>query len=117
MQFILEIHVLLLLINIWRRMGVDWRDRRLIGNLYMGQKIRVKIEGEFSEPGSIGRGVRQGCPLSSVLFNLYIEELVREALQNSEEGVKMGGKLIKALRFADDQAMVAGRGRLAKNDG
>ena len=40
----------------------------LIGNLYMGQKIRVKIEGEFSESGSIGRGVRQGCPLSPRLF-------------------------------------------------
>jgi len=56
--------------------GVDWRNRRLIGNLYMGQKIRVKMDGEFSEPGSIGRGVRQGCPLSPILFNLYIEELV-----------------------------------------
>src|SRR6218665_2301318 len=64
------------LINILRRMGVDWRDRRLIGNLYMGQKIRVIIEGEFSEPGSIGRGMRQGCPFSPILFNLYIEELV-----------------------------------------
>src|SRR6218665_1169241 len=97
------------MINVLRRMGVDWKDRRLIGNLYMGQKIRVKIEGEFSEPGSIGRGMRQGCPFSPILFNLYIEELVREALQNSEEGVKVGGKLIKALRFADDQAMVAGK--------
>jgi len=42
------------------------------------KKIRVKIGGEFSEPGSIGREVRQGCPLSPILFNLYIEELVRE---------------------------------------
>src|SRR6218665_4003161 len=98
------------LINVLKRMGVDWRDKRLIGNLYMEQKIRVKIEGEFTEPGSIGRGViRQGCPLSPILFNLYIEELVREALQDSEEGVTVGGKLIKALRFADDQAMVAGK--------
>src|SRR6218665_661862 len=98
------------LINILRRMGVDCRDRRLIGNLYMGQKIRVKIhvEGEFSEPRSIGRRVRLGCSLSPILFNLYIEELVREALHDLEEGVKVGGKLIKALRFADDQAMVAG---------
>jgi len=70
-------------------------DRRLIGNLYMGQNIRVKIEDEFSKPGSIGGGVRQGCPRSPILFNLYIEELVREALQGSEEGVKVGGKLIK----------------------
>ena len=64
------------LINILRKMGVDWRDRRLIGNLYMGQKIRVKIEGEFSESGSIGRMVRQGCPLSPILFSLYIKELI-----------------------------------------
>src|SRR6218665_2945855 len=83
------------LVNILRRMGVDWRDRRLTGNLYMGQKIRVKIEGEFSEPGSIGRKVKQGCPLSPILFNLYyIEEQVREALQDSEEGVKVGEQSI-----------------------
>src|SRR6218665_1446379 len=68
------------------------------------KRIRVKIGGKFYEAGSIGRGVRQGCPLSPILFNLYIEELVREALQDSEEGVTVGGKLIKALRFADDQA-------------
>jgi len=47
--------------------------------------------------------VRQGCPLSHLLFNIYIEELIREALENTEEGVKVGGKIVKALRFADDQ--------------
>ena len=91
-----------------RRMGVDWRDRRLIGNLYMGQKVRVRVEGEYSEPGQIGRGVRQGCPLSPLLFNIYIEELIREAVDGTEEGIKVGGKWVKALRFADDQAMLAG---------
>ena len=55
-----------------RRVGVDWRDRRLIGNLYMGQKVQIRIEGEYSEQGKVGRGVRQGCPLSPLLFNLYI---------------------------------------------
>ena len=44
------------LINILRRMGLDWRDRRLIGNLYMGQKIRVKIVGEFSELDQLEEG-------------------------------------------------------------
>jgi len=89
-------------------MGVDWRERRLLGNLYLGQKVRVRIEGEYSEQRLIGRGVRKGCPLSPLLFNIYIEELIREALENTEEGVKVGGKIVKALRFADDQAMLAG---------
>jgi len=42
-------------------------------------------------------------------FKTMIHALVREALQDSEEGVTVGGTLIKALRVADDQAMVAGR--------
>src|ERR1043165_833317 len=73
-----------------RRMGVDWRDRRLIGSLYMGQQVRIRIEGEYSEPGKIGRGVRQGCPLSPILFNIYIEEVIRETLEEVNEGIKVG---------------------------
>src|SRR6218665_2088976 len=46
--------------------------------------------------------------LSPLLFNMYIEELITEALGNTEEGAKVGGKIIKALRFADDQATLAG---------
>src|SRR6218665_3169629 len=95
------------LLHALRWMGIDWRDRRLIGNLYMGQQMRVRIDGEYSELGKVGRGVRQGCPLSPLLFNIYIEELVREAVEDLEEGIKVGGRWIKALRFADDQAMVA----------
>ena len=70
--------------------------------------MRIRIEGELSEPGKIGRGVRQGCPLSPILFNIYIEKIVREALEEVNEGIKVGGRQIKALRFADDQAMLAG---------
>ena len=87
-----------------RRMGIDWRDRRLIGNLYIGQKIR--IDGEHSEPGNLGRGMRQRFLLLLLLFIIYIEELVREAVDD-KEGVKVGGRWIKALRFADDQVIMA----------
>ena len=93
------------LMRILRRIGVDWSDRRLIGNLYMGQSFRIRIEGELSEPGEIGRGTRQGCPLSPLLFNIYIEGFVEEAIEGEEEGVRIGGRLLKVIRFADDQAM------------
>jgi len=53
----------------------------------MGQTTVVRIDGVDSEPGIIGRGVRQGCPLSPLLFNIYIQSLVDEALENKEEGV------------------------------
>src|SRR5688572_16320934 len=88
-------------------MGVDWRDRRFIGNLYVGQQMTIRIDGEYSVPGKVGRGVRQGCPLSPLLFNIYLEELVREAAEDLEEGIKFGGRWITALRFADDQAMIS----------
>ena len=59
------------LMHALRRIGVDWKDRRLIGNLYMGQKVyRIKLEGKLSELGVIGV---QWCPLSPILFNIYIE--------------------------------------------
>jgi len=60
------------LMRVLRRLGVDYRDRKLIGNLYMGQAFTVRIEEEDSDPGIIGRGTRQGCPLSPLLFNIEL---------------------------------------------
>ena len=68
--------------KLMRRLGVDYRDRRLIGNLYMGQKITVRIEEKDSDPGIIGRETRQGCPLSPLLFSIYIQEVLNETLDN-----------------------------------
>src|SRR5215471_5159924 len=61
-----------------------------------------------TEPGEIGRGVRQGCPLSALLFSIYAESIMRDAIDEIEEGVVVGGRLLKDVRLADDQAMVAG---------
>ena len=93
------------MLDILKRIGVDWRDRRLIMNLYMNQKAVVRIQQEFSEEGEIGRGVRQGCCLSP--FNIYAEAMMMEAMEDIDEGIKVGGKLIKDVRFPDDQNMIA----------
>jgi len=95
------------MLQVLKRVGVDWRDRRMISRLYMEQEVVVRMAGGQSEPSKIGRGVRQGCCLSPVLFSVYAEMMMVEAMEGIEEGVKVGGTLLKDVRFADDQGMVA----------
>jgi len=75
------------LMTILQSMGVDWRDRKLIWNLFNGQQAYVRVGEEQSDACSIGRGVRQGCSLSPLLFIIYDEAMVKEATGNSERGV------------------------------
>jgi len=95
------------LLRVLRKLEVDHRDKKLIKNLYMGQTFTVRIEEEDSDAGIIGRKTRQGCPLSSLLFNIYIQEVLNETLDNVADGVATGGRLVQTIRFADDQAMTA----------
>ena len=71
--------------NALKRIGVDWNDRRLIENLYTGQKVRIKIEVTFSEPGVIVRGVGLWLVCASfrqcTFQHRYIEEMMQEAME------------------------------------
>src|SRR5207244_2199751 len=73
----------------------------------MEQMATVRIGEKCSEPSVVRRGVRQGCCLSPLLFTVYAEAMMMEAMQDIDEGVMVGGKLLKDVRFADDQGMVA----------
>src|SRR6478609_5520196 len=95
------------MMKVLQSIAVNWRDQRMISELYMNQEAVVRIAGGESDSGIIGRGVRQGCPLSSLLFSIYAEMMMKEALENVEEGIRVGGELIKDVKYADDQGMVA----------
>ena len=93
--------------EILKNVGVDYRDRRMIWELYMNQSAEVIIGEEISEAAEIGRGVRQGGLLSTILFNIYVEFMLMEALEDCEDGVNVGGERLAPVRYADDQAMIA----------
>lgn len=87
--------------------GLDSYDVRLLKNLYYNQTARVKVEQEVSEKVPIKRGVRQGCVMSPMLFNVYSEAVFEGALKYRHEGVKIGGEVINNIRYADDTAIMA----------
>ena len=67
----------------------------------------IQVGEEFTDPAHIGQGTRQGGILSTILYNLYAQFVKDEALENSEDGVKVNGTLIPPIRFAEDKAIVS----------
>jgi hypothetical protein len=72
----------------------------------MNQLITVRVNEEITSEIKLGRGVRQGCCLSPTLFNIYLDEILREALEG-QGGVNVGGRQISYIAFADDKALLA----------
>jgi len=91
-----------------KNLNIDWKDRRLLQDLYRRQEAVIRVADGESGPGIIGRGVRQGCPLSPLLFSIYAEVMMIEAMENMDERIVVGGHLISDVRFAEDLGMVAG---------
>ena len=85
------------LMKIMEATGIPFHERRVIANLYWNQIANVRCKDELSEEIVIEKGVRQGCVLSPVLFNLYSEMLMCEALSETK-GVRINGEKIKTIR-------------------
>ena len=92
--------------TILKNIAVGWRDRNLIWDLYNKQVAYVRIEDGLSTVCTIGRGVRQGYSLSPLLYLIYDEAVIREATDNMETGISVGGRIINTIRYADDKAVV-----------
>ena len=83
---------------------------KLLGSikaLYKESKACVRVEGEVTEEFMVEQGLRQGCPLSLWLFNVFLDRVVREAMVGFQGGVELDSCLIQTLMFADDTVMLA----------
>ena len=80
----------------------------LLRNLYAGQEATVRTGHGTTDWFQIGKGVPQGCILSPCLFNLYAECIMRNAgLKEAQTGIKIAGRNINNLRYADDTTFMA----------
>ena len=80
----------------------------LLRNLYAGQEEIVRTRHGTTDWFKIGKGVRQGCIWSPCLFNFYAEYIMRNAgLDEAQVGIKIPGRNINNLRYADDTTLMA----------
>ena len=80
----------------------------LLRNLYAGQEATVRTGHGKTGWFQIGKGVRQGCILSPCLFNFYAEYIMRNGgLDEAQAGIKIAGRNINNLRYADDTTLMA----------
>ena len=95
------------LVEILLELGLDGKDVRIIERLYWNQSASVRVDGHNTANIEIQRGVRQGCVLSPLLFNIYSERIFSEALDGKTEGILLNGEVVNNLRYADDTVLLA----------
>ena len=89
-------------------MGIPDHLTCLLRNLYAGQEATVRTGHETTDWFQIGKGVHKVCILSPCLFNLYAEYIMRNAgLEKAQAGIKIAGRNINNLRYADDTTLMA----------
>ena len=94
--------------KILKEMGIPDHLTCLLRNIYAGQEATVKTGHGATDWFQIGKGVRQGCILSPCLFNLYAEYIMRNAgVEEAQAGIKIAGRNINNLRYADDTILMA----------
>ena len=89
-------------------MGIPDHLICLLRNLYAGQEAPVRTEHGTTDWFQIGKGGRQGCILSPCLFNSYAEYIMRNTgLEEAQARIKIAGRNINNLRYADDTTLMA----------
>ena len=80
----------------------------LLRDLYAGQEVTVRTGHGTTDWFQVGKGVRQSCILSPCFFTLYAEYIMRNAgLEEAQAGIKIAGRNVNNLRYADDTTLLA----------
>ena len=94
--------------KILKEIGIPHHLTCLLRNLYAGQEATVRTGYETTDWFQIGKGIGQGCILSPHLFNSYVEYIMRNpGLEEAQTGIKIAGRNINNLRYADDTTLMA----------
>ena len=94
--------------EILQEMGIPDHLTCLLRNLSSDQEATVRTGHGTADWFQIGKGVPQGCILSPCLFNLYAEYIKRNAgLEEAQAGIRIAGRNINNLRYADDTTLMA----------
>ena len=94
--------------EILKEMGIPDHLTCLLRNLYAGQEATVRTGQGTTDWFQIGKGIHQGCILSPCLFNLYTEYILRgTGLDEAQTKIKIAGRNINNLRYADDTNLMA----------
>ena len=102
--------------KILKHMGIPDHLTCLLRNLYAGQEATVRTGHGTTGSFQIGKGVCQGFTLSPCLFNLYAEYIMRNAgPEEAQAGIKIAGRNIDNLRYADDTTLMAESEKELKN--
>ena len=93
--------------KILQEVGIPDHLTCLLRNLYTGQEATVRTGHGTTDWFQIKKGVCQGCILSPCLFNLYAEYIIRNTgLDEAQAGIKIAGRNINNLRYADDTTLM-----------
>ena len=93
--------------HILNEMGKPDHITCLLRNLYAGQETTVRAGHGTTDWFKTGKRAHQGCLLSPCLFNLYAEYIMQNAgLDESQAGIKISGRNINILRYADDTTVI-----------